>query len=111
MLLRPDHFIAGASLAQQTPQLVEATLTALREVMVWDRPTGVPVNNIYHGAKPIMHLEAPETEVIFIETDDPEGPFGAKGVGEPGMVPTAPVSASGKVCKSWNSALPPPHLR
>ncbi len=27
----------------------------------------------------------------FIETNDPEGPFGAKGVGEPGLVPTAPA--------------------
>jgi len=30
-------------------------------------------------------------EIEFIETDDPEGPFGAKGVGEPGLVPTAPA--------------------
>ena len=27
----------------------------------------------------------------FIETIDPSGPFGAKGVGEPGLVPTAPA--------------------
>jgi len=30
-------------------------------------------------------------ELDFIETDDPTGPFGAKGVGEPGLVPTAPA--------------------
>ena len=29
-----------------------------------------------------------------IETDDKEGPFGAKGVGEPGLVPTAPAIAN-----------------
>ncbi|MCP4668419.1 MAG: xanthine dehydrogenase family protein molybdopterin-binding subunit, partial [Deltaproteobacteria bacterium] len=29
-----------------------------------------------------------------IETDDQEGPFGAKGVGEPGLVPTAPAIAN-----------------
>jgi len=29
-----------------------------------------------------------------IETDDREGPFGAKGVGEPGLVPTAPAIAN-----------------
>lgn len=34
-----------------------------------------------------VHLE-------FIETDDPAGPFGAKGVGEPGLVPTAPAIAN-----------------
>jgi xanthine dehydrogenase molybdenum-binding subunit len=33
-------------------------------------------------------------DVDFIETDDMEGPFGAKGVGEPGLVPTAPAVAN-----------------
>ena len=30
----------------------------------------------------------------FIETNDSFGPFGAKGVGEPGLVPTAPAIAN-----------------
>jgi len=33
-------------------------------------------------------------ELDFIETNDPSGPFGAKGVGEPGLVPTAPAIAN-----------------
>jgi 4-hydroxybenzoyl-CoA reductase alpha subunit len=33
--------------------------------------------------------DIPEIETILIETDDPHGPFGAKGIGEPGLVPTA----------------------
>ena len=33
-------------------------------------------------------------ELDFIELDDPEGPYGAKGVGEPGLVPTAPAIAN-----------------
>ncbi|MBI4701587.1 MAG: xanthine dehydrogenase family protein molybdopterin-binding subunit [Deltaproteobacteria bacterium] len=33
-------------------------------------------------------------EVELVETLDPAGPFGAKGVGEPGMVPTAPAIAN-----------------
>jgi len=33
-------------------------------------------------------------EVACIETHDKEGPFGAKGVGEPGLVPTAPAIAN-----------------
>lgn len=32
--------------------------------------------------------------VELVETDDPSGPFGAKGVGEPGLVPTAPAIAN-----------------
>ena len=33
-------------------------------------------------------------EVAFVETGDGFGPFGAKGVGEPGLVPTAPAIAN-----------------
>lgn len=33
----------------------------------------------------------PELELIFIEEPDPECPFGARGVGEIGLVPTAPA--------------------
>jgi CO/xanthine dehydrogenase Mo-binding subunit len=32
--------------------------------------------------------------VKCIETNDEAGPFGAKGVGEPGLVPTAPAVAN-----------------
>jgi CO/xanthine dehydrogenase Mo-binding subunit len=33
----------------------------------------------------------PEIEVILVEAREPLGPFGAKGVGEPAMIPTAPA--------------------
>ncbi|HEY7678264.1 MAG TPA: molybdopterin cofactor-binding domain-containing protein [Candidatus Methylomirabilis sp.] len=35
--------------------------------------------------------DAPEVEAIFIERPDPGGPFGAKGLGECAMIPTAPA--------------------
>ncbi|MEH6403403.1 MAG: molybdopterin cofactor-binding domain-containing protein [Sneathiella sp.] len=35
--------------------------------------------------------DMPEMEVLIIEDAEPLGPFGAKGVGEPGLVPTAPA--------------------
>ena len=35
-----------------------------------------------------------EIDLDFVETDDPRGPFGSKGVGEPGLVPTAPAIAN-----------------
>ena len=38
------------------------------------------------GSRPI--------DAIIVETNDPEGPFGAKGVGEPGLVPVAPAIAN-----------------
>ena len=37
--------------------------------------------------------QMPEMELIFIEEADPECPFGARGVGEIGLVPTAPAIA------------------
>ncbi len=43
---------------------------------------------------PTIHEMGFPIEIDFIETDDPEGPFGAKGVGEPGLVPTAPAIAN-----------------
>jgi CO/xanthine dehydrogenase Mo-binding subunit len=35
--------------------------------------------------------DVPEIEVFLVETPDPLGPFGAKGVGEPALVATAPA--------------------
>jgi CO/xanthine dehydrogenase Mo-binding subunit len=39
-------------------------------------------------------MEAPDMESYPIETIDPEGPFGAKGVSEGYQVPTAPAIAN-----------------
>ena len=33
-------------------------------------------------------------EAVIIETNDEAGPFGAKGIGEPGLVPSAPAIAN-----------------
>ncbi len=35
--------------------------------------------------------DMPEIEIIIVEDREPLGPYGAKGVGEPGLVPTAPA--------------------
>jgi xanthine dehydrogenase molybdenum-binding subunit len=43
---------------------------------------------------PTIHEMGIPVEIDFVETDDPKGPFGAKGVGEPGLVPTAPAIAN-----------------
>jgi len=40
-------------------------------------------------AKDTVPIEAP-----VLETHDPYGPFGAKGIGEPGCVPSAPAIAN-----------------
>jgi xanthine dehydrogenase molybdenum-binding subunit len=33
-------------------------------------------------------------QAVIVETDEKDGPFGAKGIGEPGLVPTAPAIAN-----------------
>ena len=38
--------------------------------------------------------DMPEIEVILVEDEEPSGPYGAKGVGEPALVPTAPAILS-----------------
>jgi len=39
--------------------------------------------------------DVPEVEAIIIESEEPTGPFGAKGVGEPALIPTAPAIVNG----------------
>ncbi|OGW37811.1 MAG: hypothetical protein A2Y97_03920 [Nitrospirae bacterium RBG_13_39_12] len=36
-------------------------------------------------------LDFPEVTSLLVETEEPTGPFGAKGVGEPALLPTAPA--------------------
>jgi len=50
----------------------------------------------------------PEVECIFIEEAQPEGPYGAKGVGEIGLVPTAGAVAGAlhEFDGSWRTRLP-----
>ncbi len=35
--------------------------------------------------------DTPEVIPILVEDEEPTGPFGAKGVGEPALIPTAPA--------------------
>lgn len=52
--------------------------------------------------------DAPGIEVILVEDPEPAGPFGAKGVGEPALVPTAPaiLSAIRDACGVRLTSLP-----
>jgi xanthine dehydrogenase molybdenum-binding subunit len=55
---------------------------------------GVPQNPTLRGLGIIRAQHMPELELIFVEEHEPEGPFGAKGVGEIGLLPTAPAVAA-----------------
>lgn len=67
---------------------------ALTEDYVINKDTGVVETTNYDTYKMPGILDIPETEVIIIDKPDPQGPFGAKGVGEPGMVGVAPAIAN-----------------
>ncbi len=52
---------------------------------------GEIVNPNFHDYKIPTIKDIPKISPILIESIDPNGPFGAKGLGEPVMVPTAPA--------------------
>lgn len=54
---------------------------------------GVPVTDTLKSLGIIPPTGMPEVQCIFVEEHQPEGPYGAKGVGEAGMVPTASAVA------------------
>jgi xanthine dehydrogenase molybdenum-binding subunit len=60
---------------------------ALHEELLYDRRSGQPLTAGYYGHRVLTHRDTPEVEVIFIETDDGYGPYGAKSIGESGKVP------------------------
>ena len=60
---------------------------ALHEELLYDRATGIPVNPGYYGARVMTHLDTPEIEVHFVEPEDAYGPYGAKAIGEPPIIP------------------------
>jgi CO/xanthine dehydrogenase Mo-binding subunit len=55
---------------------------------------GKIMNSNFLDYKILTAKDVPNIEPIVIETNDPHGPFGAKGIGEPGLVPTAPAIAN-----------------
>jgi len=54
---------------------------------------GMPVTFKLRELGALRARDMPEVEVILVEDPEPEGPFGAKGVGEIGLVPTAAAVA------------------
>ncbi len=56
-------------------------------------PGGWPATDKLRELGVLRSTEMPEVEVLLIEDPEPEGPFGAKGVGEIGLVPTAAAVA------------------
>ncbi|MFQ5913568.1 MAG: xanthine dehydrogenase family protein molybdopterin-binding subunit [Nitrospinota bacterium] len=62
---------------------------ALSEEMVME--DGKPLNATLLNYRVPSILEMPEIVPLFVEGNEPQGPFGAKGIAEPAQVPTAPA--------------------
>jgi xanthine dehydrogenase molybdenum-binding subunit len=54
---------------------------------------GMPVTFSLYQLGPLRAKDMPPVEVTLVEAPEPEGPFGAKGLGEIGLVPTAAAVA------------------
>ena len=64
---------------------------ALSEEMKFDPKTGRLLNGNLLDYKLPTAMDHPELEALFVETDDPSGPFGNKALGEPPAIPVAPA--------------------
>jgi CO/xanthine dehydrogenase Mo-binding subunit len=60
---------------------------ALTEKLIMDK--GGVENRNFTDYRILTMADIPNVKTILVETIDPRGPFGAKGVGEPAMIPTA----------------------
>jgi len=55
---------------------------------------GRPANGNFANYRLPRSIGTPLVDTILIETDDPEGPFGAKGMGEASLLPTSAAIAN-----------------
>jgi len=60
---------------------------ALHEELLYDPRSGQALTAGYYGHRVLTHRDAPEIEVIFVESDDGYGAFGSKSMGESSKVP------------------------
>ena len=81
---------------------------ALTEDFPSDSVTGFPTNMTLRSLGILRAKDVPPIEVHLVEVPQPKSPFGIKGVGEIGLVPTAPAVAAAlhDYDGNWRSSLP-----
>lgn len=67
---------------------------ALHEELLYDPTHGVALNAGYYGARVMTHLDTPDIGVLFVETLDQYGPYGAKSIGESSIIPSVAAVAN-----------------
>jgi len=70
--------------------------------------TGRPANDTLRSLGIIRPKDMPPVDVILVESPEPDSPYGIKGVGEIGLVPTAGAVAAAlhQVDGEWRTELP-----
>ncbi len=81
---------------------------ALTEDFPTDPETGFPTFNSLRQLGILRAKDVPEIEVQLVEVAQPRSPYGIKGVGEIGLVPTAPAVAAAlhDYDGQWRASLP-----
>ena len=81
---------------------------ALTEDFPADPQTGFPTNMTLRSLGILRAKDVPPIEVHLVEVPQPRSPYGIKGVGEIGLVPTAPAVAAAlhDLDGEWRSVLP-----
>jgi xanthine dehydrogenase molybdenum-binding subunit len=81
---------------------------ALSEDFPADPDTAVPTNMTLRSLGILRAKDVPPIEVELVEVAQPRSPYGIKGVGEIGLVPTAPAVAAAlhELDGSWRTTLP-----
>lgn len=74
---------------------------ALMEEMIYEDGILRNGNMVDYKVPTFMDSDV-ETRITLVENGHPEGPFGVKGIGEPGLVPTA-AAIAGAVCHACNT--------
>jgi xanthine dehydrogenase molybdenum-binding subunit len=69
---------------------------ALHEDLLYDPASGQPLTTGYYRARHLTHLDVPTIDVRFLEVDDGYGPFGAKTIGESGII-LAPAAVANAI--------------
>jgi len=70
---------------------IQGIAFALTEEQIIDKATGVSINPSYLDYKVLTFKDFPEIVPIMVESVDPYGPFGARGIGEPPYSVPAPA--------------------
>jgi len=81
---------------------------ALSEDFPSDAETGFPTNMTLRSLGILRAKDVPRIDVLMLEVPQPRSPYGIKGVGEIGLVPTAPAVAAAlhDLDGTWRNVLP-----